>query len=176
MKVFGPLPRPLERLVNFVAYQITWFTAVYNGNGIGLPLIAAFLLLHTQFAREGEWKLISCFAITGICLDTLWMNLGLTYYPENSEATFLPLWMMGLWFAVSTTLTHAINPFFRRPIAVTIMAAIIAPYAYSVGSEAGGMVVTEAGYYAVAAGWSTLMFIASFTVRYIRPDLIGLEH
>ena len=38
------------------------------------------------------------------------------------------------------------------------------------------MVITEAGYYAIAAGWSTLMFIASFTVRYIRPDLIGLEH
>lgn len=176
MSLHAHIPRPLQRLLNFVAYQATWFTGVYGGDKWTIPAVTCLMLIHLLIVREGEWKLMGCFAITGICMDTIWMHMGLVHYPENTMYPLLPIWLMLLWFAVSTTLTHAINPIFRRPILVTILAVLIAPYSYSVGAKAGGIEITEVGYYAVAAGWGTLMFITSFTIKYIRPDMVGLEH
>ena len=170
------IPRPLQRLLNFVFYQATWFTGIYNGDAYAIPAVIALLLFHTTIARDGEWKLIGFFAVTGICLDSLWYNLGLVSYPTNNVAPLLPLWMMALWFAVATTLTHAINPFFRRPLLAGLVALFLAPYSYSIGVDIGVIEITEAGSYAIGIGWALLIFTAGFIMKYIRPDMVGLEH
>ena len=59
----------------------------------------------------------------------------------------------------------------KKPIAL-----FLAPYSYSIGVDIGVIEITEAGSYAIGIGWALLIFTAGFIMKYIRPDMVGLEH
>lgn len=161
------VPEKLRVPLNFVGYQASWFACVIGENTWAIPVVAVFLLWHTQVARQGEWALIGLVALGGILLDNLWFNLGFTAYPASLNSfpadayPFIPLWLVLLWVAFSATLLHAMHYFFKRPLLISSIAAFAAPLSYFAGTKLDALTMTQTGYITLGLGWGVLMYLAA---------------
>ena len=98
-------------LVNFVAFQVGWFSCVLgasNGYPLAGPIVVLLVTaLHLSFAYEPrkELSLILIAAVVGACFDSLVVQTGWIAYPNGIllDGT-APYWIVAMWLLFATTL------------------------------------------------------------------------
>ena len=156
------------RVLNFVAYQLAWFTCVlgaahglaWAGAVFALAVTAAHLALRRN---SSELRLIVCAAAIGFLVDSALVRAHFVEFASTSWDGWAPLWMVSLWMAFATTLNHSLRWVASRPWVATLFGAIGGPLAYFAGAKLGALtLVTPVSALVVVGGlWACAMLLLS---------------
>ena len=104
----------MDKLVNFVLFQIGWFSAVIGGATnrpwLGVLVIIAVVLIHLYrtFNIRAEATLIIIIAIMGGSLDSVFVYLNWISYPSGHiHESLTAYWIIAMWMSFSTTLNSS---------------------------------------------------------------------
>lgn len=94
------------KVANFIIFQSAWFAAAYLHNHFGALLCASLGLINIfpfdeMFRRRVFAALLVI--IIGLANDYLLYYFKIIIFPGQSF-TFLPLWLLAIWLAFSSTL------------------------------------------------------------------------
>ena len=154
-------------LINFIAFEIGWFTCViaggsewpWLGTGVALTVVALHLVLTPQ--PRLEWPLLVWAALLGVFLDSLPIVLGVVEYSTGTVIDdFAPHWIIAMWVQFATLLNVSLRWLRGRYVIAALAGAVLAPPAYYLGAGFGGMSFTEPvwqGLLALAVVWAIAM-------------------
>ena len=150
--------------VNFIIFQVCWFTSVLGAaNNLGwlgplLVLITAPLQIHllTKNHRAEIFFVIIC-GFSGFFLETL-MIVANVYTPVNQGwGQVCPPWMAALWFNFALLVSISLAWLKGKYTAAAILGAIAGPVAYWGGEKLGALTVAakfNRGYMILAVIWA----------------------
>ena len=128
----------MNRLINALGYQLTWFAAVI-GAGRGWawagPLVllgfAAWQLATSRF-READLRLILLALVCGLVIDTALVQSGFARFAAPLPSPyFAPVWRLSLWCAFALTLNHSLSALKNHALWIaSLLGAAAAPLAY----------------------------------------------
>ncbi len=134
-------------LTNLVALKIGWILAVLGAAhevgwaGPAWALLVVTVYLFTTEDRRSETRLLVLVCIAGTALDSLVMNSGMIRFAAPGPFPYLaPLWIIGLWALMATSLTRSLRWLRDRPLAASAAGAVIAPLSYWAGESLGAAV------------------------------------
>jgi len=134
-------------------------------------LQAGFFLRHHRGQADQLLRFVLGLTMIGLCVDTLWLRLGVVRFNANPFMAYAPLWMWGIWLNFSVTIFCCLQSWFRRyrwlvPLALAGFAA-----AYYSGSALGAAILPHGliSLSLIAAGYAVLvpLFLWWFSVRYL---------
>ncbi|MCA9772603.1 MAG: DUF2878 domain-containing protein [Myxococcales bacterium] len=136
----------IERAINFLGFQVTWFSSVL-GAAKGIPSLgvwvgASFVLLHVfRHAHPSrEATLVASVALVGLCVDSV---LGFfdffRFPPGHSIIGLCPPWLVAIWAAFATTLGSSLGWLRGRPMVAALVGAVAGPVAYFGGARLGAI-------------------------------------
>lgn len=156
----------MNMLLNFVAFQLGWFSSVL-GAARHMPWLGpiAFLLvlaLHLRGARRPriEITLVVACGIIGMLFDSVLVAAGWVTYPSGLFNDLLaPYWIVTMWMLFGTTLNASMGWLKGRPLLAAALGAIGGPASYVAGQKLGGIVFLEftPAIIALAVGWAVFM-------------------
>ena len=122
---------------NAVWFQCTWLCCVL-GREPWLFAGAAMLCLHFILVRDAlaEMRKILPLALLGIAVDAL---LSVSGVFDFGSGVMVPLWLVVLWLAFSTTLTRSLAIFARYRWLAALIGGIGVPFNYGVGAKLGAV-------------------------------------
>ena len=134
----------MRSILNFIAFQIGWFSAVL-GAGHGMPWLGVAvipLVLLFNLVMTAEWKnelaIAAAAAVAGFVVDTGLTAAGtFTPVPFLLPRPFSPLWMVALWANQAMTLNSCMAWLRGRYLAGALFGAIGGPLAYLSGAKLG---------------------------------------
>jgi hypothetical protein len=166
----------VRNVINFVLFQAGWLVCVlYPGLGaVGVvALIVAFHLAFISQARMAELQFIGAGVVIGGLLDGLWFNIGVL---DNGieEFQLTPVWILGLWAAFSTTLSHSLSWISAKPWLPFACAPIAGPFAYWSASKMGAVELPDLALSlgALALGWLVVFPLLLFIRKSLYPELV----
>ncbi len=156
----------MAALVNFIAFQVGWFSSVI-GAAREMPWLGPVVLLvvaaiHLRQARRPELELgliIAC-GVLGLCFDSILVASGWVAYPSGYFATsFAPYWIVTMWMLFATTLNQSMGWLKGRPLLAAVLGAVAGPMSYLAGQKLGGMEFVVPAYAVafLAVGWAVVM-------------------
>ncbi|MFT2111187.1 DUF2878 domain-containing protein [Marinomonas sp. 2405UD68-3] len=101
-------------IINAILFQIIWFVCVTTTDVVSSISVLILLIIHSLFMVRDtrEWWLITGFTLIGIVIDSVLQSFGLIQFSGailwNDSISVIPIWMMCLWLAFSTTLVHGL--------------------------------------------------------------------
>ena len=105
-----------------------------------------------------DWCAAGVAALLGLCLDTLWIHMGIL---DFAGAPVAPVWILFLWMGVGMSLNHSLGFFKARPLFGGLLGAMSAPLCYLAGERLGAVVVTDVAMLGlVAAVWFAVFWAA----------------
>lgn len=150
-------------LINIIAFQLGWFACVLGGaNGhpwLGAGFAGLVMLWHVFTCKQKplEISLIAIALLIGLIFDTIpmhmhWLSFQTTPYWPN---TITPVWMLGLWGMLATTLNISLAWLKKNWFLATALGAVSGPLAYLSGSKLGAIVILNmpAAMIYLAIGW-----------------------
>lgn len=153
-------------LINFLAFQVGWFSSVL-GAARDLPWLGPVVLLgviaiHLRRARRPDLEigLILACGIIGTWFDSLLVMTGWVTYPAGQfNAMMAPYWIIGMWMMFATTLNQSMGWLKGRAVLAAVLGGIAGPASYLAGQKLGGIQFQEPVYAmaALAIGWAVLM-------------------
>jgi hypothetical protein len=153
----------IDRLANFVLFQLHWFVAVIgtaNGHawlGPAWLLLFAAWQLHPRHRARGDALLMAIAMAVGTALDSTMAATGLLAYAAPGPSTSLaPLWIISLWGGVGLALNHCLAWLTWRPRLAVLLAMLLGPLSYHVAGR----------------GWSVVAFADPFASTFA---LLGLS-
>lgn len=165
-----------RNVINFVLFQLGWLACVlYPGLGaVGfVVLIVAFHLAFISQARMAELQFIGAGVVIGGLLDGLWFNVGVM---DNGVEGFqlTPIWILGLWAAFSTTLSHSLSWISAKPWLPFACAPIAGPFAYWSASKMGAVELPDLALSlaALAVGWLVVFPLLLYIRKTLYPELV----
>ena len=152
-------------MVNFIAFQIVWFSCVLGASwGYGwLPPLATVVFVAMHFSmsqvRRSDFQVLVLAMCIGICLATLWSLLGILQYASQPLPPLPPLWIICLWAAFALTLNHSLVWMQRNLYLAALLAAIGSPLSYYGAQKLGAVVWVDsfAVIAATAISWSLVV-------------------
>ncbi len=153
-------------LFNVILFQIGWWTCLWAAT-IKMPWIAAvvtciLLGLHLKFVsdqRMSEAKSILITSLLGIGIDFVLLKSGLFWIQLDQSVFSFPVWLAGMWFLFSSTLSHSMSSFQQRPLWAAVAGGVFGPLSYYVGESFGILNFNEPRYWTFslfALLWSVL--------------------
>jgi hypothetical protein len=136
--------KPMRSVVNYFAFQIGWFAAVW-GAGRGMPwlgvVVVPWVFLLNLFLAV-DWRqevgVALAAAAMGFVVDTCLVAAGIfAPVPFPFPLPFSPLWMVMLWVNQATTLNSCMAWLRGRYLAGALFGAIGGPLAYLGGAKLG---------------------------------------
>ena len=128
---------------NLIANNLIWIGCVIGREQtiwlVG-PAVIAYVAILMQ-ARTVKLHQIAIPAIIGIGLDASLTLSGL--YQFENASLILPLWLIVLWIAFSTTLTSSLHLFGKNKFIAAAVGSIGIPINYLVGERLGAVVFGE---------------------------------
>ena len=109
-----------KNILHAVAFQLTWFACVQGSAIWAVVATAAWGSSHQRcdVTKNREWFLIGAFAATGFVLESVIQSLGLIGYAHaitvSETITLSPLWLLSLWVAFGTTLSHSFYWLYKK--------------------------------------------------------------
>ncbi len=156
----------MSLLVNFLVFQIGWFSSVI-GAAQQMPWLgpAAFLVIfafHLRQARRPrlETSLVIACGVIGLAFDSVLVALGWVTYPSGLISESLaPYWIVTMWMLFGTTLNVSLNWLKGRPLLAALLGLVGGPASYFAGFKLGGIQFLEfdAAMAALAIGWAASM-------------------
>lgn len=131
-------------LGNFFAYQLTWLAVImtaardvaWAGAAIALIVAASHLALRPG---SREIKLMGLCAGIGVLIDSTLAITGQVRFAAAWPDHLAPYWMLCLWIAFATTLSHSLRWLMNRPIAAAAAGAVGGPLAYLAAGRLGAL-------------------------------------
>lgn len=165
-----------RNIINFVLFQAGWLVCVlYPGlEAIGVvALIVAFHLAFISQARMSELQFIGAGTVLGGVLDGIWFNIGIL---DNGVTGFqlTPIWILGLWAAFSTTLSHSLSWIGAKPWLPFVCAPVAGPFAYWSASKMGAVTMPDLtlSLIALAIGWGLVFPLLLYIRKTLYPELV----
>ncbi|ANO51208.1 DUF2878 domain-containing protein [Woeseia oceani] len=164
----------MSLLVNFLAFQVAWFSAVISAAAgqpwIGMSVMAVAVMLHmTLVARPAtELGLVVVCAVIGGTWDSVLVALGWVSYPSGMlHDAFAPYWIVGMWMLFATTLNVSLGWLKSRASLAVLFGVAGGPLAYLTGAKLGGIVLSQPLFalMALAAGWGIMMPLLLIVAR-----------
>ena len=153
-------------VVNFVAFQVGWFSSVIGG-AQQLPWLGPVVALlvvgwHLMQARRpmAELTLVVGCGLIGAVFDSVLVALGWVSYPSGMLIDVLaPYWIVTMWMLFATTLNMSLRWLKGRPALASILGLVAGPAAYWAGHKLGGVEFVDpvAALVALGAGWAVLL-------------------
>jgi hypothetical protein len=133
-------------LLNFVAFQIGWLSAVI-GAGKGWPflgpiVVAVVVALHLWRSprRSREVQFLIIVALLGTMVDSLLSAFHLVSYRGGHGTTWIaPAWITAMWLNFGTTIHASLGWLARRYILVAFLGAVAGPLAYRAAAGLGAV-------------------------------------
>lgn len=156
----------MHALINFVAFQVGWFSSVIGAARempwVGPLVVLVVAAIHLGQARQPrlELGLIVACGIIGLCFDSMLVALGWVAYPSGYFASSLaPYWIVTLWMLFATTLNQSMGWLKGRLSLSAFLGAVAGPMSYIAGQKLGGMEFVAPAYALafLAAGWAVVM-------------------
>jgi hypothetical protein len=177
-------------VLNFVIFQIGWFSSVLGGSWhlpwVGPLVVLLAVLLHLWWARRPrqEAVLILLCGVVGAIFDSyLVMQEWVTYPSGMMFESVAPYWIIGMWMLFATTLNVSLGWLKHKSIIAALMGFVAGPLSYVAGARLGGLhfVDQTAALTALAVGWAIMMPLLlilaerfdGVTPRDPRPGLTG---
>lgn len=156
----------MAALINFVAFQIGWFSAVLGAANqmpwLGPLVFVGVLAIHLRIVRRPDLEIglvIAC-GIIGLLFDSALVAAGWVVYPTGYIADVLaPYWIITMWMLFGTTLNLSMRWLRGRLALAAILGATAGPGSYWAGQKLGGIVFAEpvAALAALSIGWGAIM-------------------
>ena len=156
----------MAMLINFIAFQVGWFSSVIGAAKqmpwLGPVVLLFVLAIHLKQARRPEFELaliVAC-GIIGLFFDSLLVAFEWVTYPSGQFSAFLaPYWIVTMWMLFGTTLNLSMGWLKGRPILAAAFGAIGGPASYIAGQKLGGIIFLDyyAALIALAIGWAISM-------------------
>lgn len=153
-------------VLNFVAFQIGWFSSVLGGANqmpwIG-PLAVLFVVgTHLVVAERPapEFVLVVLCGVFGTAFDSLLVASGWVTYPSGMFSSVMaPYWISAMWCSFATTLNLSMRWMKGRPILAAVTGLVAGPLTYIAGHKLGGIEFIDrtAALLALAIGWAIIL-------------------
>lgn len=154
----------LSKPFNIIAFNLTWLACVV-GRDDYLWLVAPGILLYVALLVRQKIielnKLLPLIAI-GISIDVLLTALGIFQFNTGQFDTgvlLIPVWLMLLWVAFSTTLFLSLQMIGRYKLLAALCGALVIPFNYAVGERLGAVSFGDA-YFIALLSMSAVWIIA----------------
>ncbi len=156
----------MAMLLNFVAFQVGWFSSVIGAARempwLGPAVVLIVALIHLRQARRPDLEagLIVACGILGLVFDSLLVMLGWVAYPSGHlVAQAAPYWIVTMWMLFGTTLNRSMGWLKGRLALAAILGAVAGPLSYLAGERLGGMqfIETIPAIAFLAVGWAIVM-------------------
>ena len=153
-------------LINFLAFQIGWFSSVLGGAHqmpwLGPLAVAVALMLHLRAARRpfDEFLLALCCAFIGALFDSALVAIGWVGYSSGLfNDSLAPYWIITMWILFATTLNVSMRWMRGSPKLAAFFGITGGPTTYLAGKELGGieLINEPAALIALAIGWGVMM-------------------
>jgi len=177
--------QPLYALIQFLAFDVAWFSAV-KGGALGwvwlgsIPAVAV-LALHLLVFRTAllpEVKLVLAVTVLGVLLESGMMGAGLIRYAGTTEGQMLPpVWIWALWLGFATIPNGSLGWIRGRVVLQMLFGALFGPLAYWTGARLGAAVLPDAATSLLAIGliwllaFPTIMLLAETLSPGPRPGV-----
>jgi len=134
-------------VINFILFQLGWFAGVVGAawklEWLAVSSIVLIIVIHVIFLakdRKAELLLVFTAGVVGLLLDSLLITLGV-FTPVNSWSlnNIAPLWLVGIWMLLGTTLNHSLRWMQQRYLIAALMGFVFAPLAYWAGQRLGAL-------------------------------------
>ena len=156
----------MAMLINFIAFQVGWFSSVIGAAKLMPwlgPVVLLFVLaIHLRQARRPQFEiglLVICGTI-GLFFESLLVIFGWVSYPSGQFSSLLaPYWIVTMWMLFGTTLNLSMGWLKGRPTLAAVFGAIGGPASYIAGQKLGGIIFLDyyAALIALAIGWAIAM-------------------
>jgi uncharacterized protein DUF2878 len=136
----------LTVVLNFVFFQMLWFSCVVGAGAYGLAWLALGSLLPigvlTWFSqtRTADLAVATLALCIGLVIDNLWVTLDILSYPQNSYA---PYWIAVLWVGLGLTVNHSMALFRDHTLIGSVVVGLAAPVTYLAGQRFGSVTVND---------------------------------
>lgn len=153
-------------LLNFVAFQASWFACVLGGAAqlpwLGVVAVAATLLLHgwQSPAHQPELRLALSAGALGALWESVLVSAGVLVYPSGQLLSALaPVWIVALWIGFATSLNVSMRWLKGRLLLAAILGAVFGPMSFWGGAKLGAVSFPDPvlALAVLAAGWALLM-------------------
>ena len=166
----------MRNIINFVLFQAGWFACVLYPGVAATGLVALIVAFHIAFIsrkRLSELQFIGAGVVIGGLLDGLWFNIGVM---DNGVTGFqlTPIWILGLWAAFSTTLSHSLSWIGAKPWLPYVCAPVAGPFAYWSASKMGAVQLPDLTFsmVALALGWLVVFPLLLYLRKTLYPELV----
>ena len=152
-------------ILNFLAFQIGWFSCVMGAaHGMaaaGSAVALAIIVWHLSQCNAPwfEFRLILCAALFGLVFDSALVWTGwIRYAHGNILPGVAPYWIIVLWMLFSTTLNVSLSWLKRSPLMAVLCGALSGPLAYWGGAKLGALTLPAPvpALIALSLGWAVL--------------------
>lgn len=153
-------------LINFVAFQLGWFSCVLSAAKglpwLGLIVVCLVVALHIRTSEKprNEWQLLVLAVVSGLVFDSLLVSGGLVRYPSGMLFSGMaPYWILAMWALFSTTLNVSMAWLKNSVALASVMGAVFGPLSYLAGQRLGAIELldTRASLIALAVIWAFVM-------------------
>lgn len=166
----------VRNVINFGLFQAGWFACVLYPGLAAVGFVVVILAIHLAFiskAPASELQFIGAGTVLGGVLDGLWFNTGVL---DNGVTDFqlTPIWILGLWAAFSTTLSHSLSWISAKPWLPFVCAPIAGPFAYWSASKLGAVDMPDLtlSLAALALGWLVVFPLLLYIRKTLYPELV----
>ena len=132
-----------SKLCNIVFFNLMWVGLVIGREsllGLTVPMVLIYsaILVFIEIIKIQQLLVP---AALGIAIDSILTMLGIFDFGDTT--LLIPLWLITLWIAFSTTLTQSLKFVGNNWLVTVTSGAIILPFNYAVGERLGAVTFTE---------------------------------
>ena len=156
----------MHLILNFLLFQIGWFSSVLGGANdmpwLGPIAVSAIVFVHLRLSPRpvSEIMLLLSCALLGAGFDSFLVALGWVSYSSGMfSPSMAPYWIITMWVLFATTLNVSMRWLRDMPIVAAVLGLIAGPLTYLAGAKLGGILLVEqtAALAMLGIGWAFLM-------------------
>lgn len=164
-------------IINIIGFQILWWWCVLCGvqaaNLLAISIVILVCAAHLHWVEKWSDALpILTITLFGCVLDQTMYHFQYIGFPhQHIEASWIPLWIVGLWLAFACTLNVSMRWLQGRWWLALILGAIFGPLAYLGAEKLDAVQLIEGNTTLIllAVGWGLwfpfLLWIRQFAAR-----------
>ena len=124
----------MKLIINVLAYQAVWFSAILWGNpGAAAGCLIILILLATSECRGDDLKMIGFLMFLGLLVDGTLQQVG--FFTFRSPGFPIPFWLLVIWLGFAMTIHHSLSWFKDKLLLAALFGGLGGPAAYWAGTH-----------------------------------------